>query len=251
MFRICTAVAALIAGSLLWNIAVAQVRPNAALYWNKTLLTIVRMPGAEPITLANSRPAARHRRGRATLHSTRGFTILHAAIYDAVNAIDGHHAPYLIQIERIPEDASQEAAAHSAACDVLVSLHSSLRTTLDAQLQQDLAAIPDGPRKTTGVRVGQAVARATLRLREEDRSAAPQPTLDLAGKPRRHQLTPPNLPSPAIAQGLGVTPFGLRSAKQFRPGPPPALTSVEYTAVFIEVMSLGWQEAPRQLLTNS
>jgi hypothetical protein len=36
-------------------------------------------------------------------------------------------------------------------------------------LQQDLATIPDGPRKTTGVTVGQAVAG----------SAAPQPRLDL------------------------------------------------------------------------
>jgi hypothetical protein len=36
-----------------------------------------------------------------------------------------------------------------------------------------------------------------------------------------------------------VTPFALEHAQQFRPGPPPALTSAEYTAVFNEVKSLG------------
>src|SRR5690242_6348901 len=128
MFRICTALAVLMTGPLLWSAAAAEVSPNAAIEWNKTLLTIVRTPGAQP----------------ATVHSTRNFAILHAAIYDAVNSIGGHHAPYLIRIERIPDDASQEAAEDSAAHDVLVSLYPSFQTTLDAQLQQDLAQIPDG-----------------------------------------------------------------------------------------------------------
>jgi len=211
MLRMCTALAVLLTGPLLWSGAAAQAPSNPAIEWNKTLLTIVRTAGAQP----------------ATIHSTRSFAILHAAIYDAVNTIDGHHAPYLVNIERIPEDASQEAAADSAAHDVLISLYPSFQTTLDAQLQQDLAGIPDGPRKTTGVSVGQAVARAILALREGDGSAAPQPKLDLPEKPGRYQLTPPNLPSPAFTQWAGVTPFGLRSAKQFRPGPPPALTSGE------------------------
>lgn len=225
MLRICGALAVLMTGPLLWSGAAAQEAPNAAIEWNKTLLTIVRTAGAQP----------------ATVHSTRNFAILHAAIYDAVNSIDGRHDPYLVQVERIPQDASQEAAADSAAHDVLVSLYPAFQTTLDAQLQQDLAEIPDGPRKTAGVGVGQAVAQAILKLREQDGSAAPQPKLDLPEKPGRYQLTPPNLPSPAFTQWPGVTPFGLRSAKQFRPGPPPALTSAEYTAVFIEVKSLGMQ----------
>jgi hypothetical protein len=225
MRRICTALAVLMTGPLLWSGALAQAPSNAAIEWNKTLLTIVRTAGAQP----------------ATLHSTRSFAILHAAIYDAVNSIDGSHAPYLVNIERISESASQEAAADSAAHDVLVSLYPSFQTTLDAQLQQDLAAIPDGPQKTTGASVGQAVAQAILKLRAEDGSAAPQPKLDLPVKAGRYQSTPPNLPSPAFTQWSGVTPFGLRSAKQFRPGPPPALTSAEYTAVFNEVKSLGIQ----------
>ena len=45
---------------------------NPVIQWNKALLVIVRTPGAQP----------------ATMHSTRSFAIMHAAIYDAVNAID-------------------------------------------------------------------------------------------------------------------------------------------------------------------
>ena len=223
MLRICGALSVLITGPLLWSGASAQASPNAAIEWNKTLLTIVRTAGAQP----------------ATIHSTRNFAILHAAIYDAVNSIDGDHAPYLVEIERVRDDASQEAAAHSAAHDVLVSFYPSFQTTLDAELQQDLADIPDGPRKTAGVSVGRAVAQAVLKLREEDGSGAPQPKLDLPVKAGQYQSTPPNFPSPAFTQWSGVTPFGLRSARQFRPGPPPALTSAQYAADFNEIKSLG------------
>jgi hypothetical protein len=225
MLRIRSALAVLLTGPLLWSGAYAQEPDNPVIEWNRALLAIVRTPGAQP----------------ATVHSTRSFAILHAAIYDAVNSIDGDHAPYLVHIERIPENASQAAAAGAAAHDVLVSLYPSFQTTLDAALQQELAELPDGPGKTAGVSVGQAVAQAILKLRAEDGSGAPQPKLDLPQKPGRYQSTPPNFPSPAFTQWSGVTPFGLRSAKQFRPGPPPALTSAEYTADFNELKSLGMQ----------
>ena len=41
---------------------------NQVLQWNRTLLVIVRTPGAQP----------------ATVHPTRSFAIMHAAMYDAV-----------------------------------------------------------------------------------------------------------------------------------------------------------------------
>src|SRR5437660_3373252 len=78
---------------------------NAVIEWNRTLLAIVRTPGAQP----------------ATIHSTRSFAILHAAIYDAVNAIDGTHKPYLVRLSA-SHFASQEAAAAAAAHEVLVKL---------------------------------------------------------------------------------------------------------------------------------
>ena len=72
---------------------------NPVVQWNRTLLSIVRTPGAQP----------------ATVHPTRSFAILHAAIYDAVNAIDRTHRPYLVRLSGVARDASQEAAAAAAA----------------------------------------------------------------------------------------------------------------------------------------
>src|SRR5215468_9212405 len=51
--------------------------------WNRTLLEIVRTPGAQP----------------PTIHPTRSFAIMHAAIFDAVNAIDRTYKPYLVDLE--------------------------------------------------------------------------------------------------------------------------------------------------------
>src|SRR4051794_9644229 len=104
---------------------------NPVVEWNRSLLTIVRTPGAQP----------------ATVHSTRNFAILHAAIYDAVNSIAKTHAPFLLRLAGIPRNASQEAAAVAAAHRVLVTLYPQFQTQLDAQLAQDLSQIADGERK--------------------------------------------------------------------------------------------------------
>jgi hypothetical protein len=203
--------------------ATGQGTPNDVIVWNKTLLSIVRTPGAQP----------------ATLHPTRSFALLHAAIYDAVNSIDSRHQPYLVHIEHVSLETSREAAVDAAAHEVLVSLYPAFQTALDAQLQQELAAIPDGPDKASGVSVGEVVAQAILTLRRDDGSAAPPVTLTLGNGPGVYQSTPPNFPKPAFTQWSHVRPFALQRANQFRPGPPPALLSARYTEVFDEVKSLG------------
>ena len=98
---------------------------------------------------------------------------MHAAMYDAVNAIDGTHRPYLVRLERISPHASQDAAAASSAHEVLTALYPTQQTTIDAQLDQSLNQIPDGADKTEGVAIGKAVADALLDLRSDDNSSAP------------------------------------------------------------------------------
>src|SRR5262249_11146867 len=54
------------------------------------------------------------------------------------------------------------------------------------------------------------------------------------------QPTPPAYnPIPATPWWPAVTPFALASGDQFRPGPPPALTSADYTEAYREVKALG------------
>ena len=111
---------------------------SVVIEWNRTLLAIVRTPGAQP----------------ATVHSTRNFAILHAAIYDAVNIIEPRFSPYFVRLPDVPRSASEIAAADKAAHDVLVSLYPAFQASLDTELEQDLALLPDNERKAQGIVVG-------------------------------------------------------------------------------------------------
>jgi hypothetical protein len=79
-----------------------------------------------------------------------------------------------------------------------------------------------------------------LILRSDDGSAAAPLPYVFGTAAGNYQSTPPNFPKqPVFTHWPQVSPFALRHARQFRPGPPPALTSAEYTASFDEVKSLG------------
>jgi len=192
--------------------------------WNRNLLAIVRTPGAQP----------------ATIHPTRSFAMLHAAIYDAVNAIDQTHKPYAVRFSDLPRRASQPAAADAAAHDVLVALYPKLVSTLDAEFQQSLALVPDAADKAEGIRVGQAVAAAILALRNSDGANQPPVPYVFGTAPGDYQSTPPNFPKqPQFTHWPNLIPFALKRANQFRPGVPPALTSDRYADDLNEVQSLG------------
>src|SRR6266404_6243629 len=197
---------------------------NAVIEWNRTLLTIIRAPGAQP----------------ASINSTRNFAILHAAVYDAVNNIHPKFSPYLVRLPDVPRSASEIAAADEAAHDVLVFLYPAFQASLDTELQQDLALLPDNERKAQGIAVGQAVAGQLLAARSADGANVTPPPYVPGTQPGDYQLTPPNFAGAGFTQWPQVTPFALERADEFRPGPPPALISALYTEVFDEVKSLGF-----------
>ena len=202
--------------------AQATTPVSQVVQWNRTLLVIVRTLGAQP----------------ATVHPTRSFAIMHAAIYDAVNAIDGTHKPYLVRLSA-SHFASQEAAAAAAAHEVLVNLYPNFQATLDAQFQQALAQLPNVG-KPEGISIGDTVADRILALRANDGSNAQPIPYVFGNAPGDYQLTPPNFPKqPQFTHWSRVTPFALESADQFRPGGPPKLTSDRYSDAFDRVKSLG------------
>src|ERR1700740_3201024 len=219
-----TAVAVLTGANPAPAMADATKPVSQVVQWNRTLLVIVRTPGAQP----------------ATVHPTRSFAILHAAIYDAVNAIDRTHRPYVVRVSGVPRDASQEAAAAAAAHEVLVALYPGFQATLDAALHKSLAQIPYGTDKGQGIRVGQTMAGRILALRSNDGSNAKPVPYVFGTAPGDYQSTPPNFPpQPQFTHWSRVTPFALVRASQFRPGPPPALASDTYGDAFIQIKSLG------------
>jgi hypothetical protein len=197
---------------------------SPVIQWNRTLLIIVRTSGAQP----------------STVHPTRNFAIMHAAIYDAVNAIDRTHKPYLVALSEVSRNASRDAAAAAAAHKVLVVLYPAFKNNLDNQLQHSLAQIADGQDKNDGIAIGVAVADRILALRSNDGSNAPPTSYVFGSAPGEYQSTPPNFPTqPQFTNWSHVTPFGLNRANQFRPGPPPALVNDEYSDAFNEIKSLG------------
>jgi hypothetical protein len=212
---------------------------NPVVQWNRTLLVMVRTAGVQPVTS----------------HSTRSLAILHAAIYDAVNAIDRRHEPYLVTLPEVSPAASQEAAAAAAAHEVLVRLYPAFKAMLDGELRQSFAQIRDGKDKNEGVAIGLTVADRILALRSNDGSGAQRIPYIFGTAPGDYQSTPPNFPpQPQFTHWSHVTPFTLNRANQFRPGPPPKLTSDEYTDAFNEIESLGIENSttatPDEALTG-
>ena len=217
-----TTVTLLAAANLAPAIAQATKPVSQVVQWNRTLLVIVRTPGAQP----------------ATIHPTRSFAIMHGAIYDAVNAIDGTHKPYLVG-PSASHFASQEAAAATAAHEVLVKLYPNFQATLDTQFQQALAQLSNTG-KADGISLGNKVADRILALRNDDGSDAKPIPYVFGNAPGDYQSTPPNFPKqPQFTHWSHVTPFALESANQFRPGSPPPLTTDRYSDAFDQVKSLG------------
>ncbi len=195
---------------------------QSAVDWNRELITILGTPGAQP----------------PTVHPTRSFALLQAAEYDAVTSIT-HAAPSYLFSVPAPRGARPDAAADQAAHDVLTALYPPLKSGLDQLLASELAAMPDSPGKQQGIRVGDIVAERLVGVRSSDGSAAIPPPFVAGNQPGSYRPTPPNFPAPVFTNWGSITPFVLRSGQQFRPAPPPPITSVAYARALNQVKSLG------------
>jgi hypothetical protein len=168
---------------------------------------------------------------------SRALAIVHGAVFDAVNGIERDYAPYLVK-QHTARWASPEAAAATAAHNVLVGLLPAQQATLDAALTSSLAKVPNGRAEDAGVDYGKMVAQRMLAERADDGSTDVVTYVPGTG-PDDWQPTPPNFPSAALPQWATVEPFGINSPDQFRAAPPPALNSPEFTAAFNQIKSLG------------
>jgi len=105
------------------------------------------------------------------------FAMVQGAVYDAVNAIDRGHEPYLVQPPSNPMD-SKEAATATAAFRVLVGIFPGQIGTLQPLYDAYIAALPDNPpgSKPAGIAIGEATASAMLTNRMNDGRFGPSPT---------------------------------------------------------------------------
>src|SRR5271157_3514202 len=88
---------------------------------------------------------------------TRVMAIVHSAMFDAINSIEGRYTPYKFKVSA-PAGSSPEAAGVAAAHATMVMLFPEQKAALDAAYAASLAQIPDGPGKVAGITVGEEVA---------------------------------------------------------------------------------------------
>jgi hypothetical protein len=172
-------------------------------------------------------------------HSRR-LSMMHVAMFEAVNAIEPRYAPYRLRLEA-DRDASKEAAAAAAAYDVLLSLYPDQQAVLDETLAASLRTVPEGTARAKGLALGKKAAAEILALRSNDGSNA------------RESYRPHGQPGvwvptvvPLEVTGGGIAPWIMTSGSQFRPAPPPALTSETWTRDLNEIREFGGQNSSKR-----
>jgi hypothetical protein len=169
--------------------------------------------------------------------TTLTYAMVQGAVYDAVNAIDRQHAPYLDVAPANPWD-SEDAAAATAAFRVLVALFPTQLANLEAQYAASLSPIPAGPAKDGGIAAGDRAAAAMLAAREDDGRGGVFP-VPIGSAPGEWRPTPPAFVVDPTAWLANVLPFVVPSAEMLRTDGPNALTSRAYAEDFNEVKAIG------------
>jgi hypothetical protein len=175
------------------------------------------------VTAAKLTPAA----------ATRILAIVQTAVYEAANAVTRRYPASALKLEASPGssvDAAVAAANHAA----LSKLLPSQQAAIDGAYQAALAAIPDGAPKTNGIAVGEKSADAMVTMCATDGA-------DKAESYRPYTIAGVYVPTsiPIVSQWPDRRPWLMAKPDQFRPGPPPKLTSELWARDYNEIKALG------------
>jgi len=212
-----------------------------------TVLTLSTPAQADSVTEWNKNASdVVHGIGMQGAPSIAHLAMVHAAVYDAVNAIDRRHEPY-VSMPRAKRWYSQDAAVATAAYRVLVNAEAPLVTAaqysaavalIKPRYDAALENIPDGRAKAGGIAVGDAAAAALLKARKGDGRFGPFRFPVGTMVPQWRPL-PPMFGNDPGAWLKDVRPFLVRDSSQFAGAPPLAVTSRRYAREFNEVKDVG------------
>jgi hypothetical protein len=164
---------------------------------------------------------------------TRVMSMLHIAMFEAVNAIERRYTPYKLTLSA-DRSTSKDAAAATAAHDVLLSVYPDQKAALDTALAASLFDIPETDAKIKGIALGKQAAEGVIALRANDGANAPE-----GYRPQTKAGVYVPTVIPLFATFGASTPWVMTSGSQFRPGPPPALDSETWTRDVNEIRELG------------
>lgn len=172
--------------------------------------------------------------------AARAYAGAHTALYEAVNAITKRYPASDLRLNPAP-GASVDAAAAAASRSTLLKLLPAQQSAIDAAYDAAIKAIADGPAKSAGIEIGERAAAAVLARRGDDGASS-------AERYRPYTSAGTYVPTaiPLVPQWPQRKPWLMASPAQFRPGPPPALTSETWARDFNEVKALGGRDGTRR-----
>jgi hypothetical protein len=172
--------------------------------------------------------------------NARAQAMLHVAMFEAVNAIDKRYTSYKFALAA-DRGTSPEAAAASAAHEVLLALYPDQKPDLDVTLAGSLSGIADGDAKSKGIELGKKAAAEIIALRAGDGSNAPE---SYRPSTTPGVYVPTTMPAESTSPKL--KPWAMSTAAQFRPGAPPALNSEIWTRDVNEIREIGSSTSTRR-----
>lgn len=167
------------------------------------------------------------------------LAIVHTAIYDAVNAVEGFPFRSYAVVPNVAGPASGDAAVAAAGRATLIALFPARSADIETWYAASLAAIPDGEEEENGISVGEATAAGILARRASDGRNAGTPIVEPPAATGVWVRTPPALAAPQAPWARSITPWLMSYPSQFRPGPPPRLRSRTYRTDYEETRDLG------------
>lgn len=163
----------------------------------------------------------------------RTMAMMHVAMFNAVNAIDGRYLPYDFEV-RATAGASANAAAAAAARAVLVKLFPEQREALEKVYATSLSRISGERGIEAGAALGERAGNDCVAMRTND------------GVGAANVYRPVTSPGVYVSTALPVShdwrevkPWVMKQPSQFRPEPPPALTGALWTRDYNEIKEVG------------
>ena len=204
------------------------------------LLALAPYAHADVVTDANAKAAEITSKHPSTPIAVRMMAIVQVSVFDAMSAITGRYPQLRANVTAAP-GASVEAAVASATRTALLKLMPAQQAAIEADYQAALRPLADGQAKTDGIAVGEKAATAVLAACAEDGWNAPNTY--------RPYTTPgvyvPTM-SPAVPHWGKRKTWVLTSGDQFRPGPPPSLTSDTWKRDYAEIKAFGGKSSTQR-----
>ena len=195
---------------------------------------------ADVVTDANAKAAEITSKHPATPIAVRTMAIVQVSVFEAANAITGRYPPYRAKLTPTP-GASVDAAVAAATRAALSTLMPTQQPAIDADYQAALQAVADGSARAQGVAVGERAAAAIVAMCADDGAVAPDAY-------RPHAAPGTYVPTllPAVPHWGKRRPWILARGDQFRPGPPPSLTSDTWTRDYNEIKAIGGKNSTQR-----